>query len=101
MRARQFPAIGAAVIGLDLSPDIRDLYHWADFPGLVCDLTDAQALQQSLESGLRRVGELEMLVLNAGMFPEHGGAGRRALRPLFAKTTAGQVSVDGGNDGVI
>lgn len=71
---------GAAVIGLDLSRYFRDLYHRADFPGLVCDLTDAQAPQQPLESGLRRVGGLEVLVLNAGMFPGRG----RARPPRFA-----------------
>jgi NAD(P)-dependent dehydrogenase (short-subunit alcohol dehydrogenase family) len=62
-------ARGAAVIGLDRDPAITDLHHRADFLGLVCDVTDASALEQAQESGLQRFGGLDMLVLNAGMFP--------------------------------
>jgi rhamnose utilization protein RhaD (predicted bifunctional aldolase and dehydrogenase)/NAD(P)-dependent dehydrogenase (short-subunit alcohol dehydrogenase family) len=62
-------ARGAAVIGLDRDPVIAGLYPRADFLGLECDVTDTAALEQALETGLRRFGGLDMLVLNAGMFP--------------------------------
>jgi rhamnose utilization protein RhaD (predicted bifunctional aldolase and dehydrogenase)/NAD(P)-dependent dehydrogenase (short-subunit alcohol dehydrogenase family) len=62
-------ARGAAVIGLDLNRAITGMHQRTDFLGLVCDVTDTQALQQALESGLRRFGGLDMLILNAGIFP--------------------------------
>ncbi|MEA3277219.1 MAG: bifunctional aldolase/short-chain dehydrogenase [Pseudomonadota bacterium] len=62
-------ARGAAVIGLDLNPEIAELYPRPDFLGLACDVTDSDALRQALGVGLQRFGGLDMLVLNAGMFP--------------------------------
>lgn len=62
-------ARGAAVIGLDRDPAVTDLFRRQDFLGLVCDVTDTPSLHQALESGLRRFGGLDMLILNAGVFP--------------------------------
>jgi rhamnose utilization protein RhaD (predicted bifunctional aldolase and dehydrogenase)/NAD(P)-dependent dehydrogenase (short-subunit alcohol dehydrogenase family) len=62
-------ARGAAVIGLDLNRAITGMHQRTDFLGLTCDVTDTQALQQALQSGLRRFGGLDMLFLNAGIFP--------------------------------
>lgn len=61
---------GAAVIGLDLNPAISRLHQRPDFLGLVCDVTDEAALLAALEQGIRRFGGLDMLVLNAGIFPK-------------------------------
>ena len=60
---------GAAVIGLDLNPAIPTLWKRPDFLGVVCDLTDAQAIGKSLDAGVKAFGGLDMLVLNAGIFP--------------------------------
>lgn len=62
-------ARGAAVIGLDINPDIETLFKRADFLGVRCDVTDELALQAALEAGAHRFGGLDMLVLNAGIFP--------------------------------
>jgi rhamnose utilization protein RhaD (predicted bifunctional aldolase and dehydrogenase)/NAD(P)-dependent dehydrogenase (short-subunit alcohol dehydrogenase family) len=62
-------ARGAAVVGLDINPDIQTLFKRADFLGVHCDVTDESALQAALETGVHRFGGLDMLVLNAGMFP--------------------------------
>ncbi|MBU0499408.1 MAG: bifunctional aldolase/short-chain dehydrogenase [Gammaproteobacteria bacterium] len=62
-------ARGAAVIGLDLNPAIEGLFHRADFLGIPGDITDRDALRAALEQGVRRFGGLDMLILNAGMFP--------------------------------
>jgi rhamnose utilization protein RhaD (predicted bifunctional aldolase and dehydrogenase)/NAD(P)-dependent dehydrogenase (short-subunit alcohol dehydrogenase family) len=72
-----FLARGAAVIGLDLNPAIETLHERADFLGLSCDVTDTSALERSLEGGVARFGGLDMLVLNAGVFP--GGTPIEAL----------------------
>jgi NAD(P)-dependent dehydrogenase (short-subunit alcohol dehydrogenase family)/rhamnose utilization protein RhaD (predicted bifunctional aldolase and dehydrogenase) len=62
-------ARGAAVVTLDINPRVAGLYERPDFLGLVCDLTDEQAILACFESMARRFGGLDMLVLNAGIFP--------------------------------
>jgi rhamnose utilization protein RhaD (predicted bifunctional aldolase and dehydrogenase)/NAD(P)-dependent dehydrogenase (short-subunit alcohol dehydrogenase family) len=60
---------GASVIGLDLNPSIESTFSRPDYLGIVCDITDENALQSALEAGVRRFGGLDMIVLNAGIFP--------------------------------
>jgi rhamnose utilization protein RhaD (predicted bifunctional aldolase and dehydrogenase)/NAD(P)-dependent dehydrogenase (short-subunit alcohol dehydrogenase family) len=67
--ARSLLARGAAVIGLDIAPSIATALKHPAWLGLPCDITDEAALIQALETGVRRFGGLDMLVLNAGMFP--------------------------------
>lgn len=67
--ARALLARGAAVIGLDIVPEIATAVKHPAWLGLPCDVTDEAALIQALETGVRRFGGLDMLVLNAGMFP--------------------------------
>lgn len=61
---------GAAVIGLDIDPNV---VTWAgarpDYVGLPCDVTSAEAIARALEAGARAYGGLDMLILNAGVFP--------------------------------
>ena len=61
---------GAAVIGLDLNPDVESLHPRPDFLGLARDVTDGPGIQEALSRGVRRFGGLDMLILNAGIFPE-------------------------------
>ncbi len=60
---------GAAVVGLDINEAIIDLYKGSDFCGVVCDLTDETAIKQALETAVRRFGGIDMMILNAGIFP--------------------------------
>ena len=60
---------GAAVVGLDLNPEITRLHARRDFLGLQCDLTDEAALVAALAQAVRAFGGIDMLVLNAGIFP--------------------------------
>jgi len=62
-------ARGAAVVGLDVNPAIGEIFGRADVLGIPCDVTDAGALAAALEQGVRRFGGLDMLILNAGVFP--------------------------------
>ena len=62
-------ARGAAVIGLDIQPAIETLFKRKDYLGLKCDVTDEFQIQQALERAVRAFGGLDMLVLNAGIFP--------------------------------
>ncbi len=63
-------ARGAAVIALDLNPAVATLFERPDYLGIRCDVTDAEQVSGALQAGLRRFGGLDMLVLNAGIFPK-------------------------------
>jgi len=60
---------GAAVVGLDRNPAIASMWKRPDCTGLACDLTDAGALDAALTEAVKRYGGIDMLVLNAGIFP--------------------------------
>ena len=60
---------GAAVVALDRNPAIETLWQRPEVLGLVCDLTDARAIDAALDAAVKRFGGIDMLVLNAGIFP--------------------------------
>jgi rhamnose utilization protein RhaD (predicted bifunctional aldolase and dehydrogenase)/NAD(P)-dependent dehydrogenase (short-subunit alcohol dehydrogenase family) len=64
-----FLARGAAVVGLDLDAKIESLHARPDFLGLRCDLTDDARVLEALDRAALAFGGLDMLVLNAGIFP--------------------------------
>ena len=57
---------GAAVVGLDI--ESQDSQR-ADYLGLQCDVTSEEAIADALEKAVRQFGGLDMLILNAGIFP--------------------------------
>ncbi len=62
-------ARGAAVVGLDIKPEIEHLYKRADYLGIRCDVANEQQLTDALEKTARTFGGLDMVILNAGIFP--------------------------------
>ncbi len=62
-------ARGAAVVGLDINPAITSTFNRSDYLGLVCDITREDSVREALEKTARRFGGLDMLILNAGIFP--------------------------------
>ena len=60
---------GAAVVGLDLNPSITSTFKRRDYLGIVCDLTDEASLKAALAQAVTAFGGVDMLVLNAGIFP--------------------------------
>ncbi len=67
--AEAFLARGAAVVGLDLNASITTTFERPEYLGIQCDVTDENAIQSALERTAQRYGGLDMLVLNAGIFP--------------------------------
>jgi rhamnose utilization protein RhaD (predicted bifunctional aldolase and dehydrogenase)/NAD(P)-dependent dehydrogenase (short-subunit alcohol dehydrogenase family) len=61
---------GAAVIGLDLNAGITTTFSSQAFLGIECDITNQQAVLEALEQGIQTFGGLDMLILNAGIFPK-------------------------------
>ncbi len=60
---------GAAVIALDISATIETLFTQPEVLGLRCDVTSSTEIARALDAGVRAFGGLDMLVLNAGIFP--------------------------------
>ena len=61
---------GAAVVGIDLNSSIKTISKNNNYLGLVCDVTDENVMKQTIEKSVRYFGGLDMVVLNAGIFPE-------------------------------
>nr|NIV74217.1 SDR family oxidoreductase [Gammaproteobacteria bacterium] len=62
-------ARGAAVVALDIDPAIEAGNDKAGYLGIACDVADEDRLIASLEHAVIAFGGLDMLVLNAGIFP--------------------------------
>lgn len=60
---------GAAVVGLDIDPDIEAFSDGDLRLGLQLDVTDRAALDNALRHTASTFGGLDLLVLNAGVFP--------------------------------
>jgi rhamnose utilization protein RhaD (predicted bifunctional aldolase and dehydrogenase)/NAD(P)-dependent dehydrogenase (short-subunit alcohol dehydrogenase family) len=61
---------GAAVVGLDINPAVCDMLgSRPDFVGAPCDVSQPEQVERALNRVVRAFGGLDMLVLNAGIFP--------------------------------
>ena len=71
---------GSAVIGLDINPSIKTISNNKNFLGLICDITNEDSIEESIETGICYFGGLDMLVLNAGIFPEAQKVSKLSLK---------------------
>ncbi len=62
-------ARGAAVVACDINPAIESLYKRDDFLGVTGDLSSPAAVKAAIAAAVARFGGLDMLILNAGIFP--------------------------------
>jgi Dehydrogenases with different specificities (related to short-chain alcohol dehydrogenases) len=61
---------GAAVVALDIDECVTTAAgRRSDYLGLQCDVTSKDAVADALEKAVRQFGGLDMLILNAGIFP--------------------------------
>jgi len=67
--AESLLARGAAVVGLDIDADVETTFRRADYLGIRCDITHEEEILRALEEGTNAFGGLDMMILNAGMFP--------------------------------
>ena len=68
--AERLHAAGAAVVATDLNPEIVNMFTTDTFIGQVCDVTDRDALKHSVETAVSTFGGLDIVVSNAGIFPQ-------------------------------
>ncbi len=67
--AQALLARGAAVAGLDKNPDVIKTFRRREFLGLRGDITSEEDILAALAAVKKRWGRLDILVLNAGIFP--------------------------------
>jgi rhamnose utilization protein RhaD (predicted bifunctional aldolase and dehydrogenase)/NAD(P)-dependent dehydrogenase (short-subunit alcohol dehydrogenase family) len=65
---RELHANGAAVVAVDLNPQITELFNSHDCVGRICDITDERALKDSIHNCVSQFGGLDIVVSNAGVF---------------------------------
>ncbi len=63
-------ARGAAVVALDVDERIGGLFPRRDVLGLRCDVTAEEEIAAALSRGAEAFGGLDLLLLNAGIFPD-------------------------------
>lgn len=60
---------GASVVGWDITGGVVDTFDSPEWLGLQVDVTDDDAMQRALGTGVERFGGLDILVVAAGIFP--------------------------------
>jgi len=63
-------AQGAAVIALDINPRLTEIFTRPDVCTIICDISDEQAIGAAIDQGVQAFGGIDILVLNAGIFPK-------------------------------
>ncbi|MCK5111466.1 MAG: bifunctional aldolase/short-chain dehydrogenase [Arcobacteraceae bacterium] len=66
--AKMLNSKGAAVVALDINPDIQTLFSKSDFIGVKCDLTSSDDIQNAVDIAVRKFGGIDIVVSNAGIF---------------------------------
>jgi NAD(P)-dependent dehydrogenase (short-subunit alcohol dehydrogenase family)/ribulose-5-phosphate 4-epimerase/fuculose-1-phosphate aldolase len=65
-----FLSLGAAVVALDINPAVATVFDRPDVCAIVCDISDEAAIRAAIDAGVVAFGGIDMLVLNAGIFPK-------------------------------
>ena len=66
--AKMLNARGAAVVALDINPDVQMMFNRADFIGVKCDLTSSEDIQKAVAKTVKSFGGIDIVVSNAGIF---------------------------------
>ena len=61
---------GSGVVGLDINPSIGTLFQSEAFLGVQCDVTSEHEIKAAIEKTILTFGGLDMVILNAGIFPQ-------------------------------
>ena len=59
---------GAAVVVLDINPDVERVFNKPDAKGVRCDLTSSDDIKKAVEIAVKNFGGIDIVVSNAGIF---------------------------------
>ncbi len=60
---------GCSVVGLDINPSIKTTFDNPNYLGLICDVSDENQVIRAFKTIENKLGGLDILILNAGLFP--------------------------------
>jgi len=66
----EFAKRGTCVVALDISSNILTVFKNKNVIGIHCDITDEKQIQEALKVTIQKFGGLDIVVSNAGIFPE-------------------------------
>ncbi|MCK9472165.1 bifunctional aldolase/short-chain dehydrogenase [Sulfurimonas sp.] len=59
---------GAAVVALDINPEVENIFSKIDAIGVKCDLTSSEDIQHAISCAVKSFGGIDIVVSNAGIF---------------------------------
>lgn len=59
---------GAAVVALDINPEVEKIFAKSDAIGVKCDLTCSGDIQKAISKAVKNFGGIDIVVSNAGIF---------------------------------
>lgn len=66
--AKMLNSRGAAVVVLDINPEVETVFNKADAKGVRCDLTSSDDIKRAVEVAVKNFGGIDIVVSNAGIF---------------------------------
>ena len=66
--AKMLNAKGAAIVALDINPEITNIFNKPDMIGVKCDLTCSDNIQNAVAVAVKSFGGIDIVVSNAGIF---------------------------------
>lgn len=66
--AKMLNSRGAAVVVLDINPEVETIFNKADSKGVRCDLTSSDDIKRAVEVAVKNFGGIDIVVSNAGIF---------------------------------
>lgn len=66
--AKMLNSRGAAIVALDINPEVEKIFAKSDAIGVKCDLTCSDDIQNAIERAVKSFGGIDIVVSNAGIF---------------------------------
>ncbi|TKI68641.1 bifunctional aldolase/short-chain dehydrogenase [Sulfurimonas crateris] len=66
--AKMLNSRGAAIMALDINPEVEKIFAKSDAIGVKCDLTCSNDIQNAIERAVKSFGGIDIVVSNAGIF---------------------------------
>lgn len=66
--AQMLNSRGAAVVVLDINPEVENIFNSQSAKGLICNLTSSEAIQKAVAFAVKSFGGIDIVVSNAGIF---------------------------------
>ena len=66
--AKMLNSRGAAVVVLDINPEVETTFNKTEIKGVKCDLTSSEDIKKAVEIAVKNFGGIDIVISNAGVF---------------------------------